>query len=83
MALLKQYKNYLLILAGLVLLITLSLTIHRHQERQRLAYYQITCGEGIDQSQYISVKKDGDKYQVHGSWREFPGCTIKLFEPQP
>ena len=69
-------------ISAIILLLALGLVViyvaRKHEDR-KLNYYMIHCGKAgsDDETQYIALKKEGQKYQVQGEMREFPGCRVE------
>lgn len=72
-------KKISLILLSTALLLT-ALYVVLQEAKNKKNFYQITCGSGDNEVQYIATKKDGNKYLVAGEMKEFKDCKAELVE---
>ena len=71
-----------LILATIIALLGTYLLLKNLQPDK--SFYQITCNQGDDEVQYISLKEDQGKYLIDGEYKEFKGCSaIKIETKSP
>ena len=69
-----------LILATIIALLGTYLLLKNLQPDN--SFYQITCNQGDDEVQYISLKEEKGKYLIDGEYKEFKGCKAIKIEPK-
>ena len=59
----------------------ISMLYRQQQIKKSQEFYDIVCGEGENQTSYISNKKQGDMFEVQGQMRNMKGCKVNEVKP--
>jgi len=64
-----------------LVLFFLAMLYRNNQIRKSQEFYDIVCGEGENQTSYISNKKEGDSFEIQGQMRDMKGCKVNEVKP--
>ena len=53
---------------------------HRDTKKKQ-EFYDIVCGQGENQTSYISKKRVGDDFEIQGEMRNMKGCQVNEIKP--
>ena len=69
---------------GLIVFLVLGISLYvvKYRSVANLSFYEITCGSGENEVQYLATEEKDGLFLVEGEYRPFPGCTSKLIEPK-